>query len=292
MKQSLYNLRLQQHLRLIEQALPDYLPTGADDLSTAMRYACEAGGKRIRPVLTLEFCRLCGTEVERALPFACAVEMIHSYSLVHDDLPCMDDSPLRRGKPSVHAAFGEAAALLAGDALLTQAFQVMADAQVPAEFIAAAVSVLAGAAGGAGMVGGQMLDLDSEGKAISLNTLERLQQGKTAALLIAACELGCLAAGAGTAQRDAARRFGEGIGLSFQIVDDILDITSTNEALGKPTGSDQRNEKVTYVSLLGIEEARLWAARRTAEAEQALEPFGAEAGTLRRLSQALLLRES
>ncbi|MCI9413694.1 MAG: polyprenyl synthetase family protein [Clostridiales bacterium] len=292
MKQSLYNPRLQQHLRLIEQALPDYLPTGADDLSTAMRYACEAGGKRIRPVLTLEFCRLCGTEVERALPFACAVEMIHSYSLVHDDLPCMDDSPLRRGKPSVHAAFGEAAALLAGDALLTQAFQVMADAQVPAEFIAAAVSVLAGAAGGAGMVGGQMLDLDSEGKAISLDTLERLQQGKTAALLIAACELGCLAAGAGTAQRDAARRFGEGIGLSFQIVDDILDITSTNEALGKPTGSDQRNEKVTYVSLLGIEEARLWAARRTAEAEQALEPFGAEAGTLRRLSQALLLRES
>ena len=257
-----------------------------------MRYACEAGGKRIRPVLTLEFCRLCGTEVERALPFACAVEMIHTYSLVHDDLPCMDDSPLRRGKPSVHAAFGEAAALLAGDALLTQAFQVMADAQVPAEFIAAAVSVLAGAAGGAGMVGGQMLDLDSEGKAISLDTLERLQQGKTAALLIAACELGCLAAGAGTAQRDAARRFGEGIGLSFQIVDDILDITSTNEALGKPTGSDQRNEKVTYVSLLGIEEARLWAARRTAEAEQALEPFGAEAGTLRRLSQALLLRES
>ena len=198
MKQSLYNPRLQQHLRLIEQALPDYLPTGADDLSTAMRYACEAGGKRIRPVLTLEFCRLCGTEVERALPFACAVEMIHSYSLVHDDLPCMDDSPLRRGKPSVHAAFGEAAALLAGDALLTQAFQVMADAQVPAEFIAAAVSVLAGAAGGAGMVGGQMLDLDSEGKAISLDTLERLQQGKTAALLIAACELGCLAAGAGT----------------------------------------------------------------------------------------------
>lgn len=292
MKQSLYNPQLQQHLRLIEQALPDYLPTGADDLSTAMRYACEAGGKRIRPVLTLEFCRLCGTEVERALPFACAVEMIHSYSLVHDDLPCMDDSPLRRGKPSVHAAFGEAAALLAGDALLTQAFQVMADAQVPAEFIAAAVSVLAGAAGGAGMVGGQMLDLDSEGKAISLDTLERLQQGKTAALLIAACELGCLAAGAGTAQRDAARRFGEGIGLSFQIVDDILDITSTNEALGKPTGSDQRNEKVTYVSLLGIEEARLWAARRTAEAEQALEPFGAEAGTLRRLSQALLLRES
>ncbi|MCI8554458.1 MAG: polyprenyl synthetase family protein [Clostridiales bacterium] len=291
MKQNLYDQQLQEHWNRIEQALPEYLPTGKDSLSAAMRYACEAGGKRIRPVLTLEFCRLCGGDPAAALPFACAVEMLHSYSLVHDDLPCMDDSLLRRGKPSAHAAFGEAAALLAGDALLTAAFETIAGAEMEPAFVAGASLTLARAAGAGGMVGGQMLDLESEGKAIDLDTLEELQRGKTGALLTAACQLGCLAAGVTDVRLEAAARFGSELGLSFQMVDDILDITSDRETLGKPTGSDQANEKATYVTLLGVEETRRRAASHTEEAEAALRTFGEEAKTLCRLAQALLQRE-
>lgn len=294
---SIYTEELQRHLEAFERALPDYMPkTGGLQtvVAEAMTYACTDGGKRIRPVLTLEFCRLCGGDVAAAMPFAMAIEMIHSYSLVHDDLPCMDNSLLRRGRPSTHAVYGETMALLAGDGLLNLAFETMlrADsrAALPAERVLGAASVLADASGIDGMVGGQVIDLQSEGKAIELSTLEALQEGKTAALLTAACVMGARLAGADPEREEAARLFGYNVGLSFQIVDDILDVTASADELGKPVGSDADNEKVTYVSLLGLEEARRLAAERTQTALEAIAVFGEAAAPLRQLAQALLTR--
>ncbi|MBE6778967.1 MAG: polyprenyl synthetase family protein [Ruminococcaceae bacterium] len=294
----MYTSRLQQHLTLFEESLPRYMPsTGGLQtiVAEAMAYACQGGGKRIRPVLTMEFCRLCGGDVSGALPFAAAIEMIHSYSLVHDDLPCMDNSPLRRGRPSTHAVYGETMALLAGDGLLNLAFETVLRASnvtsIPADNALRAASALADAAGIDGMVGGQVIDLQSEGKDIDLATLEALQRGKTAALLTAACVMGARLAGADAVQEEAARAYGENVGLSFQIIDDILDVTATAEQLGKPVGSDAVNQKVTYVSLLGLEEARRLAADRTAQAIKALTVFGEEADSLRHLAQALLDRD-
>lgn len=289
----LYTERMDAHCAAVEQALPTWLPAAGerwDTVTRAMHYACEGGGKRLRPVLLLESCRLCGGDVQAALPFACALEMIHSYSLVHDDLPCMDNSPMRRGKPSVHAAFGEDMALLAGDALLNRAFEVMLDPANPATAGAAAFAI-ARAAGIGGMVGGQVIDLESEGKSIDLATLEALQDGKTAALLQAACEAGALAANASPAQVDALKTYGRLIGQGFQIIDDILDVTADSAALGKPVGSDAENGKTTYVSLLGLEKARTLAAEKTAQAVDALAPFGADADDLRQLATALLNRQ-
>lgn len=295
---AIYTQQLQAHCDRFEAALPAYMPrTGGLQtvVAEAMAYACEGGGKRIRPVLVLEFCRLCGGDPEAALPFAAALEMIHSYSLVHDDLPCMDNSPMRRGRPSTHAVYGETMALLAGDGLLNLAFETALSPQyrggLPAERVLGAASALADAAGIEGMVGGQAIDLQSEGKEIDLSVLEALQQGKTAALLIAACVMGARLAGATPEQEQAARVYGEKIGLSFQIVDDILDVTATAEALGKPVGSDSENEKNTYVSLLGLEQARRLAGQRTDEALAALETFGDDAASLRQLAQALLTRD-
>ena len=295
---AIYTNQLQAHCDRFEAALPAYLPaTGGLQtvVAEAMTYACTDGGKRIRPVLTLEFCRLCGGNPEGALPAAAAIEMIHSYSLVHDDLPCMDNSLLRRGKPSTHAVYGETMALLAGDGLLNLAFETILAPKnrgaLTAEGVLGAASALADAAGIDGMVGGQVIDLASEGKQIDLSTLEALQRGKTAALLIAACVMGARLAGATPEQEAAARTFGEGIGLSFQIIDDILDVTADAAKLGKPVGSDAENEKVTYVSLLGLEEARRLAAQRTAEAVEALSVFGDAADSLRQLAQALLTRD-
>lgn len=293
----LYTESLQRHCEAFERALPEYMPkTGGLQtiVAEAMAYACADGGKRIRPVLTLEFCRLCGGDPSAAMPFAMAIEMIHSYSLVHDDLPCMDNSLLRRGRPSTHAVYGETMALLAGDGLLNLAFETMlrADnrAKLPAERVLGAASALADASGIDGMVGGQVIDLQSEGKAIELSTLEALQEGKTAALLTAACVMGARLAGADPAKEEAARLYGYNVGLSFQIVDDILDVTASAEQLGKPVGSDADNEKVTYVSLLGLDEARRLAAERTQTALAALDVFGEEADSLRQLAQALLTR--
>ncbi len=295
---SIYTSQLQEHCAQFEAALPAYMPaTGGlqNTVAQAMAYACADGGKRIRPVLTMEFCRLCGGDPTAALPFAAAIEMIHSYSLVHDDLPCMDNSLLRRGRPSTHAMYGETMALLAGDGLLNLAFETMLSpkqrGELPAERVLGAASALADAAGIEGMVGGQVIDLESEGKAIGLSTLEALQQGKTAALLIAACVMGARLAGADPEREQAARVYGENVGLAFQIVDDILDVTATAEQLGKPVGSDADHEKVTYVSLLGLEEARRLAANRTQQAVRALDVFGAEGEPLRELARALLARE-
>lgn len=294
----IYTQQLQTHCDRFEAALPGYMPkTGGLQtvVAEAMAYACAGGGKRIRPVLVLEFCRLCGGDPAAALPFAAALEMIHSYSLVHDDLPCMDNSPMRRGRPSTHTVYGETMALLAGDGLLNLAFETALNpayrGNLPAERVLGASSALADAAGIEGMVGGQTIDLQSEGKEIDLSVLEELQRGKTAALLIAACVMGARLAGATPAQEQAARIYGENIGLSFQIVDDILDVTATAEKLGKPVGSDSENEKNTYVSLLGMEQAQELAKQRTQEALEALSIFGDEAASLRRLAEALLTRD-
>ena len=235
-----------------------------------------------------------GGNAEQARPFASAIELIHSYSLVHDDLPCMDNSPLRRGKPSVHAAFGETTALLAGDALLNRAFEIALDpaksSDLPAANARSAAFALATASGMLGMVGGQVIDLDSENKQIDLDTLHRLQLGKTAALLTAACEMGVYVAGGSEEQLQAARIYGRGIGLSFQMIDDILDVTATEEELGKPIGGDAANNKSTYVSLLGIERTRELAAAYTQQAIDALAVMGGDTQGLQALATALLHR--
>ncbi len=295
MSDTLYTTQLQAHCDGFEAALPAYMPkTGGLQtvVAEAMAYACAGGGKRIRPVLVMEFCRLCGGDPAAALPFAAAIEMIHSYSLVHDDLPCMDDSLWRRGRPSTHAVYGETMALLAGDGLLNLAFETMLrERTLPPERVLGAASALADAAGIEGMVGGQVIDLHSEGKTIDLPTLEALQRGKTAALLTAACVMGARLAGADAAEEAAARRFGEELGLCFQIVDDILDVTATAEQLGKPVGSDADNQKVTYVSLLGLDAAKELAKQRTDAALTALTVFGDEADSLCNLARALLTRD-
>ena len=221
----------------------------------AMQYSLMAGGKRIRPVLTLETCRMCGGDMEKALPFACAVEMVHTYSLIHDDLPCMDDDDLRRGKPTNHKVFGEATAVLAGDALLTAAFEIVceyADGLDPRRVLAA-VDCLSHAAGAAGMIGGQILDMDGESRTLTIEELELLQSLKTGALIRAAAELGCIVAGGDEATRQAVREYARCVGRAFQVRDDMLDVTGSAQVLGKPIGSDAENEKSTFVTALGLE---------------------------------------
>jgi geranylgeranyl diphosphate synthase type II len=291
----IYTEKLLAHCRLFEQEMPGFLPQadGArDTVIQAMVYACADGGKRIRPVLTMEFCELVGGDVKDALPFAAAIEMIHSYSLIHDDMPCMDNSDLRRGKPAVHKAFGEDMALLAGDGLLNRAFEVtLSYTALSPERVLTASKILADAAGVMGMVGGQCIDLESEGKDIDLARLQLLQQGKTAALLSAACAMGVAVGGGTEEQLRAATAFGENLGLAFQVVDDILDVTAQASVLGKPVGSDAQNQKVTYVSLCGLDGARQMAAEKTDAAIKALECFGGDTASLKMLAQALLERK-
>lgn len=294
---SLYTSKLKDYAALIEQTLVTYMPpcdTPQKTVAEAMAYACEAGGKRLRPMLTLSFAELCGCRAEKALPFACAIEMIHCYSLVHDDLPCMDNSLLRRGRPSTFAKYGEDMALLAGDGLLTRAFETCLSqesvAAVGADKAVKAAWCLADAAGIGGMVGGQTIDLESEGKAIDLAMLQTLQAGKTGALLRAACEMGALLGEVDEEKHLAAVRYGIELGLSFQIIDDILDVTSSAEVLGKPVGADGENEKVTYVSLLGLERAGQIAAEHSAKAIEALAVFGDAAEDLRLMTARMLER--
>ncbi len=269
------------YLSMIEKALYGYLPssdTSEGKLIDAMRYSLEAGGKRVRPMLVMEFNAVCGGKPDAALPFACAVEMIHTYSLIHDDLPCMDDDDLRRGKPSNHKVFGEDTALLAGDALQTLAFEILSSEKTAAlagdKACRKAVNTLAKYSGCVGMAGGQMIDLVSENTHAPLEVVEELIGKKTACLLQAACELGCIAANADDDRIKAASEYGRSIGYAFQIQDDILDMTSSNEVLGKPVGSDEENNKSTIVSLLGIEQSRKLVDEYTAKAIAALGRLG------------------
>ena len=272
----------------IESALNRFVPETTQLYKTvtdAMRYSLLNGGKRVRAVLTLEFCKLCGGTEEMAMPFACAVEMIHAYSLIHDDLPCMDNDDMRRGKPSNHKVFGENYALLAGDGLLTKAFEtalsVEAFEAAGVERAAKAASVLAACAGEFGMVGGQCIDLETENQAVSLDTLYAKDTGKTANLIMAACMMGCIAAGADDKLVEAARNYALHIGLAFQIRDDILDVTGTAEELGKNIGIDAQNNRCTYVSLLGIEKAQCMVETYTNTALESLGAFSGDTDFLR-----------
>ncbi len=245
-------------------------------LLEAERYSLFAGGKRIRPMLTLEFCRLFGGDEEAALPFACAVEMIHTYSLIHDDLPCMDDDDLRRGKPTNHKVYGESTALLAGDSLLTGAFEVAASNTVAgAEISAMAVAYLANCAGRYGMIGGQIMDLEGETRQLSLDELIKLHSMKTGALIGASAVLGALAAGVTFSDpcMEDVVKYSENIGLAFQIVDDILDQTGDVQMLGKNTGMDEERKKNTFLSFYSAEEAQFYADRLTSEAVAALRKY-------------------
>ncbi len=280
---------ISSYLAPIEAYLHSAVP-GDDIVSEAMRYSLEGGGKRIRPCLTLEFCRVCGGDPEAAMPFAAAVEMVHTYSLIHDDLPCMDNDDLRRGKPSCHVRYGEANALLAGDGLLTLAFETLTKASLPGDRIAEACATLAAAAGNLGMIGGQTMDLENEGRAVSLETLRQTDARKTGALIRAACLLGCIAAGASPQQRKAAADYADGIGMAFQIVDDVLDVTGDTATLGKPVGSDDAQNKSTYVTLCGLDGAKKDARAFTQSAVQALGVFGEAGETLRALAESLCER--
>jgi len=260
----------------VEEALRDVFRdrTPHGNLYDAMNYSLLAGGKRLRPVLLLESCHLCGGEPKSALPFACAIEMIHTYSLIHDDLPCMDDDSLRRGRPTNHKVYGEATAVLAGDALLTAAFEIaLAAPDVLPERALAACRCLADAAGAAGMVGGQILDIAGEGRTLTLSELEELQGLKTGALIRAAAEMGCILAGGSDLERNALRRYAHKLGRAFQIRDDILDVTGDETTLGKTIGSDSRDGKTTFVSLKGLEDCQALVEQLTDEAGNALAGF-------------------
>ncbi len=263
------------------------------DLYDAMRYSLLAGGKRIRPILTLEVCRMCGGEVEKALPLACAVEMVHTYSLIHDDLPCMDDDDLRRGKATNHKVFGEATAILAGDALLTAAFETIArPGSLPPERLNTACACLAQAAGARGMVGGQALDMAGEGRGLSAWEVEQLEKLKTGALMSAAAEIGCIAAGGGAKEREAVSKYARNIGLAFQIRDDILDVKGDAALLGKSVGSDAEKEKATFVSLFDVEACEKMIAQRTQTAKAALREVFTHTAFLEELADRLEKRES
>ena len=289
--------RLTENAELLYPLLCHYTAEGDADFDVereAERYSLLAKGKRIRPTLVLEFCRLFGGADAAALPFAVAVEMVHTYSLIHDDLPCMDNDDMRRGRPTCHKAFDEATALLAGDGLLTRAFGVLADnTAVTAEAVRDAVCVLSQAAGPMGMIGGQVMDLAGERKRLSLDALQKLHAHKTGALIAAAAELGCLAAGLkrNDPRTEAAVRYAKGIGLAFQIVDDVLDVTADAAVLGKNIGSDARCQKTTFLSYFNAEDALVYAEQVTAQAKAELEGIVGSAFLLH-LADHLLNRKS
>lgn len=298
---SVFKERSGSYLEMINEAAGKYLErsafggrksSGLDVMLEAMGYSLENGGKRIRPILTLEFCRICGGDVRKALPYALAVEMIHTYSLIHDDLPCMDDDDMRRGKPSSHKVFGEANALLAGDGLLTLAFEILLSADDDPAKLVKAGAELAKAAGCSGMIAGQVMDLENEGRAASLEEIKATDKRKTGELIRIAALLGCICAGASEEQINAAEKYCAGIGLAFQIVDDILDVTGDEAVLGKPIGSDGENEKSTYVSLLGLDKSTEYAAELTESAKSDLGVFGAEAEFLKELADRLSIRRN
>ena len=269
-------LRLRALRERVEARLETVLP-GDPGLAEAMRYSLLAGGKRLRPILVLEFCRVCGGEPEKALDAACGLEMLHTYSLIHDDLPCMDNDDLRRGKPTNHVVFGEWQALLAGDALQAEAFRAILTSALPNRARAEAAAILAEAAGLSGICGGQYLDLAGEDRVLGEEEIREMYVRKTGALFRAACQIGCCAASASAEKLAAAGAYGDALGLSFQLRDDLLDLDSTEEELGKPIGSDDRNGKSTLVAVLGREAAEALLLDSSREAAEILErSFGGD----------------
>ena len=288
---------LKEYAEIINSYLEKVLPQcdfGEDIVHEAMNYSLSIGGKRIRPVLVLEFCRVCGGNIEDALCLAAALEMIHTYSLIHDDLPCMDDDDMRRGMPSCHIKYGYEYALLAGDGLLTAAFGVIAESEFAKKnpaLAVKAVATLSSLAGANGMIGGQVIDLKNENRKAGLETLSKMDELKTGALIKCAALFGCIAANADEEKIRAATEYATKIGQAFQIVDDILDVTGDEKDLGKPIGSDKESGKSTYYTLLGLEKAREYADRLTDEAVEALAVFGKESEFLKELAYMLARRK-
>jgi geranylgeranyl diphosphate synthase type II len=293
------NLSLERYwtgsTRRVDRALGRVLPKESVrpfTLHRAMRYSVFSGGKRLRPVLALAACEACGVEAEAAMPSACAVELIHAYSLVHDDLPCMDDDDLRRGRPTCHKAFGEGVAVLAGDALLTLAFEVLSGQRDTGPYKSADfVRVLAGAAGSRFLVGGQSADLEGENQKLNRKELKFIHEGKTAAMIVASLQLGGMSAGATKTKLESLRSFGLHLGLAFQVVDDILDVTQTSQQLGKTSGKDAKAGKNTYPGLLGLDGARKEAGRLTRLAMKSLAGLEPRAARLREIADYLLQRK-
>ena len=288
---------LDQCAQRVERFLDGFIPAEAvrpAELHRAMRYSLFAGGKRLRPALCLASAEAIGRPDDgRALRAAAALECLHTYTLIHDDLPAMDNDVLRRGRPTSHVVFGEANAILAGDCLLTVAFEILADCSAPPPHVPGAIALeLAHAAGSRGVAGGQYEDLAAEKHPADATTLKFIHYHKTAILIRAACRMGGLAAGATAAELDALGRYGDDIGLAFQIADDVLDATSTPEQLGKNTGRDAENEKMTWVKLHGIDESRRQIKTLTESAIAALSPFGPRADTLRALAALMSERKS
>ena len=269
--------------------LPKNLPQAG--LAEAMRYSLLAGGKRIRPMLVLEFCRIAGGNMEMAMPVACAIEMLHTYSLIHDDLPCMDNDELRRGKPTNHVVYGECTATLAGDTLQAEAFGTILRSDLPAERRAACAGILADAVGLDGMCCGQYLDMIWEGRDLTEQELTDINSRKTGALLAAACQMGVAAAGGSQRMLDSAGHFGAALGMAFQIRDDMLDVLSTEEELGKPIGSDVQEHKNTYMVLLGKDGCEKTVQKITKSAKEILKEGFEDTAFLEELADALSVRD-
>lgn len=290
---------LEARADLINRELGRYLPEPEENppvIHQAMRYSVFAGGKRLRPLLATAAAEAVGGTTEQVMPTACALEMIHTYSLIHDDLPAMDDDDFRRGRPTSHKVFGEAVAVLAGDALLTAAFELIArngeiDGISPGA-VTKVIREVAGAAGSRGMIGGQVVDMENEHKVIDASTLQYIHAHKTAALFKAALRAGAILAGGGENQLAALSAYAEHMGLAFQITDDILDVEGDQKATGKPVGSDVKRGKSTYPALYGLAESKRLAGEAVNRAVEALHIFGAEADILRNIAIYLLLRDS
>lgn len=286
---------LSEYARRVDTALDGFLPKATVKPATihrAMRYSLFAGGKRMRPVLALTAAEACGGNFDAALPAACAVECMHTYSLIHDDLPCMDDDNLRRGQPTSHKVFGENVAVLAGDALLTQAFEILAQATAtPRYSVVAMIRELANAAGSLKLIAGQVADLEGEGRPATRAQLRFIHERKTAAMIEASLRLGAMSANTSSTRLEALTVFGLYLGLAFQVIDDILDVTQTSAKLGKSAGKDIASKKMTYPSVIGLEASRKEARKLTAAAMNALEPFKSRGATLRALAEYLLVRE-
>ncbi len=280
---------------LVDKALNGYLPKATTKPATihkAMRYSLFAGGKRLRPILCLAAAEACGGAASDALPLACAVECVHTYSLIHDDLPCMDDDDMRRGRPTCHKVFGEGIAVLAGDALLTIAFEILGKAKGSKRHrLSTLLHELASASGSRWLIAGQVLDLEGEGKKTSAADLKFIHQSKTAALLTASIRLGAMSANAKDGKLKALTVFGQSLGLAFQVIDDILDVTQTSAKLGKSAGKDVAAQKATYPAVFGLDRSRAEAQRLTAAAVNALKPFGKKAEILLALADYLLKRD-
>jgi geranylgeranyl diphosphate synthase type II len=279
----------------VDRALGRFLPKESTQPATihkAMRYSLFAGGKRLRPILCLAAAEACGGKVSMALPLACAIECIHTYSLVHDDLPSMDNDDLRRGRPTCHKVFGDGIAILAGDALLTIAFEIAAQTGGTKRYdLREIFREIAVAAGSRKLIAGQVADLEAEGRRINRKQLRYIHENKTAALLTTSVRLGAMAANASARQLAAITAFGGALGLAFQVIDDILDVTQTSEKLGKSAGKDVAAKKATYPAVIGLDKSRAEARRLTTEAHRALKSLGESATVLRALADYLLQRE-